>query len=128
MSKKRRSKSRRAFKIKLKRGTMFSVTQVVFLILAVLVIVSFSRQGVVLIKLNDLLVEQFSWTSLLLPFIFISAAFLISKFKIALGQPNVLVGALIFFVSMVTITQAGNIGLQAWGGIAALITPIGGFI
>ncbi len=107
---------------------MFSVTQVVFLILAVLVIVSFSRQGVVLIKLNDLLVEQFSWTSLLLPFIFISAAFLISKFKIALGQPNVLVGALIFFVSMVTITQAGNIGLQAWGGIAALITPIGGFI
>ncbi|MBI2103581.1 DNA translocase FtsK [Candidatus Woesebacteria bacterium] len=128
MSKKRRTKSRRAFRLKLKRGTAFSVAQVAFLVGAALVIVSFSRQGIVLVRFNDFLVEQLSWASLLLPFIFISAAFLMSKFKIPIGQPNVLIGALVFFISVTTITRAGAFGATAWEGIASLITSVGAFV
>ncbi len=128
MAKKRRSKSRKAFRLKLKRGTAFSIVQVGFLALAALVIVSFSRQGVVLIKLNDLLVQEFSWATVLIPFIFISASFLVSKFKFALGQPNVFIGSLIFFISVATLTQAGRVGVQAWEGISSLITSVGAFI
>lgn len=128
MSKKLRRKSKKAYRLKLKSGTMFSVAQILAFSLAALVIVSFSRQGLLLIRLNDFLVEMFSWATILLPFMFISGGLLISKFKLAVGQPNVLIGSLIFFISVATMTQAGTIGLAAWEGMSSLITTIGAFI
>jgi len=47
---------------------------------------------------------HFSWTSIFLPFIFLSFAFLVSKIKTPLSQPNVLVGGLLFFISIEVIT------------------------
>lgn len=128
MSKKRRSKSQKAFHLKLKKNTAFSIAQVAFFVLAGLVIVSFSRQSRVLVVLNDYLVELFSWTTLLLPFIFISIGFLISKFKVVVGQPNVVVGSLIFFISLLSLTRAGRVGTNAWEGISTLITSPGAVI
>jgi S-DNA-T family DNA segregation ATPase FtsK/SpoIIIE len=128
MAKKHHRKSKKAFKLKLKQGTVFSIVQVLLLALAILVIVSFSREGKILVRLNDYLVEMFSWTTIFLPFVLISAAFLISKFKIAIGQPNVLIGSLIFFISLTTLGKAGKIGASAWDGISSLITQAGAFI
>lgn len=124
----RRRKSKRAFRLKLKKGTLFSITQVVFFILAGLVIVSFARQGLLLVRLNDLLIEYFSWATVFLPFIFISFALLVSKFRVALGQPNVIIGSLLFFISVTTISRAGIVGQAAWEGMATLITAVGAFI
>lgn len=129
MAKKRKKiKSRRAFKIKLKKATVYSIVQIMFFALAGLTVVSFSRQGTVLVKLNDLLVEYLSWTTIFLPFIFLSFGFLISKFRNPLSQPNVLVGSLLFFVSVVALTRAGMLGDVAWEGVAVLITPVGATI
>ncbi|MGD8744046.1 MAG: DNA translocase FtsK, partial [Candidatus Woesebacteria bacterium] len=124
----KRTKDKRAFQIKLKRGTIYSIVQVMFYTLAGLVIVSFSRQGLILVRLNDLLVEYLSWTTIFLPFIFLSSGLLLSKLKIPLGQPNVLVGSLIFFVSATTLFRAGTLGEAAWGGIVTLITSAGSYI
>lgn len=128
MARKRRRKSKRAFRLKLKKGTVYSITQVVFLSLAGLIIVSFARQGIVLVKLNDLLISYFSWTTVFLPFIFLSLALLISKFRNPLSQPNVIVGSLLFFISVLTLTRAGVLGKAAWDGVAALATGVGAFI
>jgi hypothetical protein len=129
MAKKRkRAKNKRAFRLKLKKATVFSIAQITFFSLAGLVIISFARQGLILVKLNDFLLSYFSWATIFLPFIFLSFAFLVSKFKIPLAQPNVLVGSLLFFVSIVTITRAGILGKVAWDGIAGLITGVGAFI
>ena len=45
-----------------------------------------------------------------------------------MGQPNVIVGGLLFFVSVMTLGRAGVFGLSAWEGMAALITKVGAAI
>lgn len=128
MSKKHKRIPKRKFDLKLKKATLFSIAQVFFFALAGLILISFSRKGLILIKLNDLLVSSFSWATIFLPFIFLSFAFMLSKIKIPLAQPNVIVGSLLFFISLATIGRAGSIGLAAWEGISSLITGIGAFI
>jgi len=120
--------NKRSFRLKLKRNTVFSIAQIVFLSLAGIVVISFSRRGSLLLTFNDFLLAYFSWSTIFLPFIFISFAFLISKLKGPLSQPNVLVGALLFFISVASIFRAGILGRSAWEGIAGLITGPGAFI
>lgn len=128
MVKKRKRINKRGLRLKLKKETVFSITQVFFFSLAGLIIVSFARQGVILVKLNDSLIQSFSWTTVFLPFIFLSFAFLTSKIKVILGQPNVIVGSLLFFLSVLTLGRAGSVGLIFWEGMSALITGIGAAI
>ena len=126
--KKRKKRAKSSFKLKLKKGTVHSIGQVFFFSLAGLIIVSFARQGVILVKLNDFLVSYLSWTTIFLPFVLLSAGFLLTKFKTPFAQPNVLVGSLLFFISTLTITRAGIIGKYSWEGVATLITSVGAFI
>lgn len=130
MSKKkhRKTKSKKAFKLKLKPATMYSIAQITFYILAGLILVSFTRNGIILSKLNDLLFELFSWSSIFIPFIFIGFGLLVSRLRIPLSQPNVVVGFLLFFISVVFLTRAGTVGLNGWNGISSLITNAGAFI
>lgn len=128
MLKKRKRFTKKGFRLKLKKETIFSIVQITFAALAGLVIVSFLRRGVVLIKLNDLLISYFSWATLILPFIFLSFSFLISKIKIPLGNPNVIIGGLLLFVSILTLGRAGILGKMAWEGVSSLVTPVGAAI
>ena len=123
--KKRKRYTKKAFRLKLKKETTFSIAQVFFFGVAALILISFSRQGAILLKFNDFLVTYFSWSSIFLPFIFLAFAFLMTKIKFPLGQPNVIVGGLLFFVSIMTLGRAGVLGLSAWEGMAALITKVG---
>ncbi|OGM15885.1 hypothetical protein A2V56_05225 [Candidatus Woesebacteria bacterium RBG_19FT_COMBO_42_9] len=128
MAKKHHRVPKRKFNLRLKRATIFSISQIVFFALAALIIISFTRRGLILVKLNDLLVDSFSWATIFLPFVFLSLAFLLSKIRIPLSQPNVLVGSLLFFISIATLGRAGSLGRLAWEGVASLITKIGAFI
>lgn len=128
MAKKHHRVPKRKFNLRLKRATIFSISQIVFFALAGLVLVSFTRRGLILVKLNDLLTDSFSWAAAFLPFIFLSFAFLLSKMKFFLSQPNVLVGSLLFFISIATLGRAGSVGKLAWDGVSALITSVGAFI
>jgi len=123
--KKRKRFTKRAFRLKLKRESVFSISQIIFFIVAGLILISFSRQGVALLTFNDLLLKYFSWSSIFLPFIFLAFAFLLSKVKFVLGQPNVIVGALLFFISIMGLGRAGVVGMTVWDSIAALVTGIG---
>jgi S-DNA-T family DNA segregation ATPase FtsK/SpoIIIE len=125
---KKRKLVKRSFGLKLKKATLFSIAQIVFFALALLVVVSFARQGLILVRVNDALVGYFSWTTIFLPFVFLTFAFLLSKIKFPLAQPNVVVGGLLFFISIATISRAGIAGRAAWAGISSLITPVGAFI
>lgn len=127
MSRKRRV-VRRKFNLKLKKATVYSIAQIFFFGLAFLVLISFARKGVALKKLNDILIFYFSWATLFLPFVFLSFAFMLSKIKIPLSQPNVIIGGLLFVISVSAMGRAGVLGTQAWQGISVLVTPIGAFI
>ena len=125
---KRRKHVKRSFGLNLKKATVFSITQIVFFAMALLIVVSFARQGLILVRINDALVSYFSWTTIFLPVVFLSFAFLLSKIKFPLAQPNVLVGGLLFFISISTLARAGIAGGAAWDGISSFITPVGSFI
>jgi len=120
--------TKRGFRLKLKKETVFSISQIFFFALAGLILVSFSRQGAILLQFNDLLITFFSWSALFLPFLFLAFAFLISKVKFPLGQPNVVVGGLLFFVSVMALGRAGRIGIMSWEAISALVTGVGAAI
>jgi S-DNA-T family DNA segregation ATPase FtsK/SpoIIIE len=128
MAQHRKRFTKRGFKLKLKKETVFSISQIFFFALSGLILVSFSRQGGILIGFNDFLMNYFAWSAFFLPFLFLAFGFLISKVKSPLGQPNVVVGGLLFFVSVMSLGRAGIIGNEAWGGIAALITGVGAVI
>ena len=128
MFNRRKRFNKRAFRLRLKKGTIFSIAQIFFLVLAGLIALSFLRQGLILIKVNDFLITYFSWTVVFLPFIFLSFSFFVSKLRGPLSQPNVIVGILLFFISIASISQAGVLGRNAWEAIAALITNMGAFI
>lgn len=119
---------RRAFKFNLKRHTLYSIAQVIFLALAGLIVVSFSRQGSLLLNFNEFLFEQFSWTTILLPFILLVSGLMFSKFQTPLNQPNVLIGALIILITLGALTRAGHVGQEAWSAIAVMITGPGAFV
>jgi len=125
---KKRVKDKKAFKLQLKRSTIFSIIQVVFFSLAGLTIISFSRRGVVLVRLNDVLITYLAWTAIFLPFIFLAFGLLVSKIKVPFAQPNVLIGSVLFFISVTTLFRAGVLGKVSWDGVATLITAAGAFI
>ncbi|KKR10245.1 MAG: cell division FtsK/SpoIIIE [Microgenomates group bacterium GW2011_GWA2_39_19] len=116
---------RRAFDIKLKKHTLFSIAQVIFFLVGGLIIISFSRQGVLLLKLNSILLDYFSWTAIFIPFVCLVSGLMFSKFHTPLNQPNVLVGGILFAVSAAGLTQGGIMGQEAWLAIAALVTTPG---
>ncbi|KKQ86049.1 MAG: cell division FtsK/SpoIIIE [Candidatus Woesebacteria bacterium GW2011_GWB1_38_8] len=124
----KRMKNKRAFRVRLKPATIFSIVQITFFALSGLILISFLRQGLILVRLNDLLMYYFSWTSVFLSFIFLTFGFLVSKFKTPLGQPNVIIGILVFFISLLPLSRAGVLGRISWEGIAALLTGFGAFI
>jgi S-DNA-T family DNA segregation ATPase FtsK/SpoIIIE len=134
MARKRRRKSKDNDKAKnkssmpLKPETIKSIFQIGLFALAGLILVSFSRQGSVLVLVNDYLVSYIGWSSILLPFILISLGFLISKIKFPLGQANVSIGSMLFFISIATLTRAGSFGRSAWEGVVTLVTAPGAFV
>lgn len=119
---------RRSFKVRLKKSTLFSVGSVLFFCLAVLIILSFSRQGSLLIKLNFTLLNLFGWGTLVLPFIFIVAGLLLTKIKIPVGEPHVLVGSILLLLSLSGLTRSGSLGREIWQGTAGMITSLGAFL
>ncbi|MAG59345.1 DNA translocase FtsK [Candidatus Woesebacteria bacterium] len=116
---------RRAFNIRLKKHTVFSIGQVLFFSLAGLIILSFSRQGALLFRLNSLLLDYFSWTALFIPFLLLVSGLMLSRFRTPVNQPNVLVGGVLLAISLGSLTQSGVIGREAWSAIAVLVTSPG---
>lgn len=124
----KRRADKRAFRLKLKPQTIASIAQVFFFGVALLIIISFSRRGLALVRVNDLMMDIFGWATIFLPFIFLSFAFLVSKIKTPLSQPNVIVGSMLVFLSLAGIGKSGNLGLAFWDGVSTLVTPAGAVI
>ena len=129
MAKKHKRKvDKRAYKLRLKPQTVTSIAQVIFFALAALIILSFSRSGLILVRFNDFMMQIFGFATIFLPFIFLSFGFLLSKFKIPLAQPNVIVGSILIFLALAGLGKSGNLGLIFWDGVSTLVTPVGAII
>ncbi|MBU0618932.1 DNA translocase FtsK [Patescibacteria group bacterium] len=130
MGKNRRSRGRRhqPFKLKLKKETLYSISSAWLIILGCLVILSFSRQGRLLILFYNLGTDWFGWGLLLVPFLLLSSGLMLVRLKWRITRPNVFIGSFLIFIALVGLTQAGIIGLFMWRNIAVLISATGAFV
>ena len=124
----RRGRRRKPFKLKLKKTTLYTFSTVALFSLAGLIMLSFSRQGLVLSKLYFFLNHYFGWGTVFLPFILIAAGLMLSRLKWAISQPNVFIGVLILLVSFISLTQSGAAGFEIWQSLAVLISGVGAFL
>lgn len=122
-----RKKGRRktAFKIKLKKDTIYSIASVLLFSFSALIAISFSRQGVLLAKINLFISTQFGWTALILPFIILAGGLMLTQLKWPITKPSVFLGSILFFFSAMSLTRAGIIGREVWLSISALISKPG---
>jgi S-DNA-T family DNA segregation ATPase FtsK/SpoIIIE len=116
---------KRRFKLKLKKDAIYSIAYIFLFCLAFLVILSFTRQGLVLYKLNIALLDFFGWGVVFLVFFLLLSGLMLTKFEVPWNQASVLAGGGLMAVSLMSLTKAGLIGEGIFEQIAYLITPIG---
>lgn len=124
----RRRYYRRKLKLKLKKQTVYTIVGVSLLAVSLLLILSFFQDGTVLAIFRDEVVTFFGLTTILLPIIFVSFAFLMLGVKSRFAKAHVPIGLTFSFISLLGITQEGRIGLLIWRYLDDLISPLGGLI
>lgn len=121
----RRGRRKNPFKLKLKKELVYSVVAVLFLLLAAIIMLSFTRSGVVLENVYVVLFRSFGWTVLILPFLFISIGMMMMSLKWAIASPSLLLGGTLLFLGSLGLTQAGELGTVISDSLAALFTYTG---
>ncbi len=99
--------------------TLFSIVAVILILLGILVIVSFSGQGMILSMLNQYLAQYFGISMLFFPFVFISAGLVMFRTKWAWSKPHVLLGTLFLMVGTMGVSKAGSVGTQTFLNVAS---------
>ncbi len=122
MAKKKKSKS------KLKKKALLSAMSIILGILSAITTFSFLRQGEALIRFNNIIIQYFGFTGVLLPAIFLILALMLSQMKTPVDQPTVIIGALIIFISVLGVSRSGQVGRWLWEQAAYFITPAGSLI
>lgn len=116
---------RNKLRIKLKKGTIYSIFAFGFLVLGAILLLSFTKNGSSFILINSLLDRYFGSASFLFPFVLIFFGFLFLKLKLFLSGINVSVGFLLFFLSLSALTHSGVVGRAVFGILSDILTDIG---
>lgn len=120
MARKRRSRHQ-AFN----RSVWASVGGVFFLILAILVMASFGRQGVFLLWVHNLLTLNFGAGSLVMPFLCLQLALICFQSRWIWSRPTMLIGGGLFFIGITGLSRGGSIGSASFTLLAKLLTSPG---
>lgn len=125
-----RKKGRRSkpYKVSLKKDTLNSIIAVALMGVGGLIAISFSQQGDVLIKINEIGQQFLGWPLLFLPFIFIVGGLIITHVKLPIASTNVLLGSVITMISLEGLFGAGAIGAGLKESLVSLISLPGAIL
>ena len=123
--KKRRTYRKKGMKLKLRDKTIYSIFSFGVIIFGLLLYLSYTRSGEVLVLLNDKLTQYFGSASFILPLAIILLGFMFLGLKSFISRPNVALGYLLAALSVMGITKTGEVGQGFFGTLASLISPIG---
>ncbi|MEX0895803.1 MAG: DNA translocase FtsK [Patescibacteria group bacterium] len=116
---------KKGLKFKLRSETVHSIIAVFFLALGGLVLISFTGQGRILQILNQALIENLGFSTLVLPFVFFAAGLVMLKTKWAWSKPTVLLGAILVLIGVMGLFKTGSIGENTFANLAELLSPVG---
>lgn len=122
---KRRGRRHKPFKIKLKKEILYSVVSVLFALLALVSLLSVTRQGPFLTQVYLVLHQAFGWTLLFVPFLLLTISLMMTTLKWAITSPTLLLGGSLIFAGLLGLTKAGTLGSEAFASIAYLLTGFG---
>lgn len=126
MAKKSGSHSRRRKgKFKLKSGTIYTIFALGLFAAGLLCLLSFSQSGDSMILINAILTENFGWGALLFPFVIFFFGLFLLQMKMYLSRINVSIGFFVFFLSIVSLSKAGTIGMGIFMTLADILTNLG---
>ncbi|MEK7127281.1 MAG: DNA translocase FtsK, partial [Patescibacteria group bacterium] len=115
---------RPAFKMKLKKQTVYGMVSVGLALGAVLALISlFYPSGGLLLKVNTVLQTYFDWLAFGLPAVLLLLAALLSRIKAGFAKLNFVGGIVVIWLSMLGIFSAGTIGAGIWQNLE-IILPI----
>lgn len=117
-----------SFRLKLKQDTLYSILTVILLGLALIILLSFTRKGIILLQINLALMQFFGWASIFIPGIIAILALMFTKLKHPIKEPNTLIGLILFALSFGALLRSGVLGQEIWFGLVSLITPVGAII
>ena len=120
-----RGRRKKAFKLKLKKQTLYTISSVLLFSLAAIIVFSFSRQGIFLEKLFSLLSYYFGWGVIFLPFLLVTSGLMLARLQLKITRPNVFVGAVILSIALIGLARTGIIGDQIWYRLSVLISGFG---
>ncbi len=120
-----RRKKKSPLKLIIRRETILSLAAITFILLGVLVMVSFSGKGELLAAVNAYFTQNFGFSMLFLPFICISAGLVLFQTDFPWTKPHVLLGAILIMVGVMGIGHAGDIGSNTFANLALLVTGYG---
>ncbi|MBI2028115.1 MAG: DNA translocase FtsK [Candidatus Levybacteria bacterium] len=124
----RRYRHRSKFKFKLKKGTVYSIFSFGFIVLGIILLLSFTKNGNNFILINSLLERNFGNTALFFPFVLIFFGFLFLRLRIFLSKANISIGFLVFFLSLGALLRAGQVGKELYGVISEILTDFGAIV
>jgi DNA segregation ATPase FtsK/SpoIIIE, S-DNA-T family len=122
-----RRRKNKPLKLNIRKETIFSLAAIFLIIMGILVIVSFSGQGMVLAAINHYMVSNFGVAMLFLPFVFISSGLVLFQAEWAWTKPHVLLGTILIMIGSMGVLQAGSIGFNSFENIALLVSPYGSY-
>lgn len=112
----------------LKPETIQTIFFIFFLILAIISVFSFLQTGPLPTEYNLLLNQYFGYASVFVPFLLVLVAFLFAKIKSPIKEPNVFLGFLIMFISLISLLRQGVFGQFLWDQMITLFGELTSFI
>lgn len=124
----RRYRKRKNTHFKIKGKTIFTIFAVALVATSALVTISYFQSGSVLSVIHIIVNEKFGWGGILLPLVLLSVSSLFLGIKTSLTKPNVSLGLLLTYITLLALTQSGFIGQKIWNNFADLVSGFGAFI
>lgn len=120
-----RRKKKSPLKLIIRKETILSLAAITLILLGVLVMISFSGKGMLLSELNHLFVQNFGFSMLFLPFIFIAAGLVLFQTDFPWTKPHILLGSILTMAGVMGLGHAGEIGTNFFQNLSLLITNTG---
>ncbi len=124
----RRGRRRKPFKLKLRKDLIYSLSTLLFGFLSLLIFLSLTRQGPFLTSIYNYLYPLFGWTLLMLPFLFLSLALVMTQLKLAIASLNTFLGGFLIFLALLSLTRAGAVGQTMFSAISLTLTSFGAVV